>query len=241
MAFALARANQRMAGQEIMKTKSKSIIPRLPDSPFAPVEVVDGENLGAEDRSFLQEREQIIEVGRRTFLEVGNALVDIRDHRGGLLYKRYGTFDAYCKERWDLGHSHAYRLMDAAEIYRSLSPRGDKSPEVILPETEKQLRPLKKLPAELRLKAWQNAVKVAGPAPVAARHVEKEVRNLFLEEGLTPAAKPKNTSQRSHRLAEHDVEKIRALLAKIRKSVAGGAAKRISDWVDEIAGLLPGS
>jgi hypothetical protein len=202
--------------------------------------VVDDGNLSAEDRAFREERERTIEVGRKTFLDVGGALVDIRDYRDGLLYKSYGTFDAYCKERWDLGHSHAYRLMDAAEIYRSLSPRGDKSPDLDLPETEKQLRSLKKLPAKLRLKAWQNAVKSAGPKTVAARYVETEVRKL-LREADPPPTQPKSAAERFHRLANGDAEKIRTLLAKIRKAVASGTVKRIPDWLDEISSLLPGS
>ena len=109
-------------------------VPTLQRAPFAPLEPVDRQNLSAEDLSFLEKRERIIQAGRKTFLEVGGALIDIRDYRDSLLYKQFGTFDAYCKERWDLGHSHAYRLMDAAAIYRSLSPRGDKGGQIGLPK-----------------------------------------------------------------------------------------------------------
>ena len=76
-----------MAGQEIMKTESD--IPRLEGSPFAPTEVVNGQDLSAEDHSFLQKREKIIEAGRKTFLEVGGALIDIHDYRSG--YSINGT------------------------------------------------------------------------------------------------------------------------------------------------------
>ena len=142
-----------------MNPQTKSVIPKVIGLPFAAVEVVDSHGLSAKDSSYLEEREQIIEAGRKTFLDVGRALLEIRDYRGGVLYKRFGTFDAYCRERWDIGHSHAYRLMDAAEIYQSLSPRGDKAQQ--WPATEKQLRPLKKLPAKLRFKAWRNAVQAS--------------------------------------------------------------------------------
>ena len=225
-----------------MKPQTKSAIPKLLVSPFAPVEVVDGHGLSGEDASFLSERERVIEAGRKTFLEVGRALLQIRDYQGGLLYKkRFGTFDAYCKERWDIGHSHAYRLMDAAEIYQSLSPRGDKRHEVPMPATEKQLRPLKRHPPKLRAKAWQNAIKTAGTAPVAARHVEKEVRTLMKAEGIKPPSVAKKTTDPVHRLPAHDVEQIRALLAKIRKAVVSGAVNRVPDWLDEIVCLLPGA
>ena len=183
-------------------------------------------------------RERIIKAGRKTFLEVGGALIDIRDYRDSLLYKQFGTFDAYCKERWDLGHSHAYRLMDAVEIYRSLSPRGDNGRQISLPETEKQLRPLKRLTADLRDKAWWSAVESAGAAPVLARHVEREVRKLMGDRVKDPL-NSKKAGPLFRRIAEADVENIRKLVAKIRKSVATGAMKRIPDYLDEIAALLP--
>ena len=223
------------------KRTQKNEIPVLAASPFAPMDVVDDQNLSTEDRSFLVQREQIIEAGRKTFLQVGKALLEIREYRNGLLYKRFGTFDAYCKERWDLGHSHAYRLMDAAEVYRSLSPRGDKAQEVELPVTEKQLRPLKRLPSKLRLRAWKNAIKAAGAAPVVARHVEREVRILIDEEGIQPPVEPETPTQKFRRLPESDVTQILSLLTMIRKSVARGAVKRIPDLLDEITRLLPSS
>ena len=218
-----------------MKTEP---IPTLQRDPFAPLEMVESQNLSAEDLSFLNKRERIIETGRKTFLEVGGALIDIRDYRDSLLYKQFGTFDAYCKERWDLGHSHAYRLMDAVEIYRSLSPRGDKSGQINLPETEKQLRPLKKLPHALRYKAWQNAVESAGAAPVLARHVEREVRKLMGDRVKDPPDS-KKAGSRSHRIAAEDLEKILKVIAKIRKSLASGAMKRVPDYLDEVVALLP--
>jgi hypothetical protein len=119
-----------------------------------------------------------------------------------------------------------------------LSPRGDKIEGNKLPVTEKQIRPLKKLPPELRLRAWRNAVRAAASAPVAARHVEKEVRILMKAEGIKPPTAPRKANLRSHRLAEGAAEQIRALLAKIRKSVASGAVKRIPALLNEIEGLL---
>lgn len=69
--------------------KTKSVIPKLAVSPFAAAEVIDDQSLSAEDQSFLAKREKMIEAGRKTFLEVGSALLEIRDYRGGLLYKRF--------------------------------------------------------------------------------------------------------------------------------------------------------
>lgn len=63
--------------------------------------------------------EDVIERGRQTFVEVGLALLEIRESR--LYREAHPTFEDYCKERWGWSRSKAYRLMDAA----SLSPIGD--------------------------------------------------------------------------------------------------------------------
>jgi hypothetical protein len=113
-------------------------------------------------------------------------------------------------------------------------PRGDKARRVDLPLTEKQLWPLKRLPSKFPLRAWKNAVKAAGLAPVVARHVEREVRNVINEEGIQPPVEPKPAIQRFHRLADDDVNQILSMLTLIRNSVANGAVTRIPDLLDEI-------
>lgn len=112
--------------------------------------------------------EETISNGMKTFVSVGNALVDIRDSR---LYRAsFGTFEAYCEERWGMARAHAYRLMEAAEVTSNLSPIGD-----ILPATESQARPLAKLPAEEQPAAWKEAVETAPEGKVTAKHVEAVV------------------------------------------------------------------
>ena len=70
------------------------------------------------ERVRFDECEQIIKKGLNTFLEVGQALSEIRDNR---LYRedypKY-TFEKYCKEVWDLGKSTAYQKIDG---YRAVS------------------------------------------------------------------------------------------------------------------------
>jgi len=57
--------------------------------------------------------EGVIQSGLKTFADVGNALLEIRDNR---LY-RVGskTFELYCKERWCIGSSRARQLIDTSE------------------------------------------------------------------------------------------------------------------------------
>src|SRR5512143_2557877 len=75
------------------------------------------------DDERLAELEKVIAKGRKTFVEVGLALAEIRDLR---LYKReYSGFEEYCREKWGWKRAHAYRLIDAADVAK-VSPMGDK-------------------------------------------------------------------------------------------------------------------
>lgn len=105
-----------------------------------------------ESRDF-QSLEKVIGRGLDTFVEVGNALAEIRDRR---LYRcEHKTFEAYCREKWKIGRVQAHRLIKASEVIEML-PAGNK------PKTERQVRPLTKLSAEKRPEAWQRAVERAG-------------------------------------------------------------------------------
>jgi hypothetical protein len=58
--------------------------------------------------------EAIIERGQQTFLEVGQALAEIRDRRGYRV-AGYASFEAYCQERWAFGRQSAWCYIRAAE------------------------------------------------------------------------------------------------------------------------------
>jgi hypothetical protein len=72
------------------------------------------EPISLEEAKCLVELEHIIETGRQRFIEVGNALAEIRDAR---LYRAdFTSFEAYCQEMWGFTKQHAYRLIKAAPI-----------------------------------------------------------------------------------------------------------------------------
>lgn len=61
--------------------------------------------------------ESKIEAGRKTFVEVGLALAEIRDQR---LYRAdYATFEDYCKQKWQWSKQHVYNLIECAPIAKS--------------------------------------------------------------------------------------------------------------------------
>jgi len=98
--------------------------------------------------------EGIIGRGLKTFIEVGNALLAIRD---GRLYRDdYLTFEDYCRERWGMSRSRAHRVIDAAIVWDNLLPIGNK-----LPANECQVRPLTRLKEpQAQREAWSRAVDV---------------------------------------------------------------------------------
>lgn len=85
----------------------------------------------------LADRESVIEQGLNTFLEVGQALLAIRDER--LYRESYDTFEEYCNTRWAMSRSRAYQVMAAAQITDAMSTFVDKASQ---PKTEAQARAL---------------------------------------------------------------------------------------------------
>lgn len=131
------------------------------------------EGLSPAEVDRLSELEQVVERGVQTFVEVGNALAEIRDQR---LYRaEHATFEGYCRERWSMGRSHAYRMIDAAEVVKAVSPIGDIDP----PSSEavvRELVPIRRDPEQMR-EVWTRTVREHGPKPTA-RQVRVTVADL---------------------------------------------------------------
>lgn len=70
------------------------------------------------EKARLEQCEAAIERGLNTFVEVGRALTEIRDSK---LYRiGFKTFDAYCKERWEIDRTRAYQLIGQANIVSAI-------------------------------------------------------------------------------------------------------------------------
>ena len=105
--------------------------------------------------------ETIIEKGYNTFIEVGNALFEIRNNK--VYREKHSTFEEYCREKWQIKRQRAYELMDAASIVNTLSEISDKksddfkiSPSINIRESHAVA--LGKIPEELRNIVWKKAV-----------------------------------------------------------------------------------
>jgi hypothetical protein len=117
----------------------------------------------------LESCESVIRAGLNTFVEVGTALMTIRDKR---LYRAsHGTFEDYCREKWGMKQSRAYQMMDAAATVASLKS----STIVELPANEAQARPLTRVPSEQRAEVWQTVEATAPDGKITAAHVQNVV------------------------------------------------------------------
>jgi phage N-6-adenine-methyltransferase len=125
--------------------------------------------LSFEEAQRLEACETTIARGLNTFVEVGNALAEVRD--GKLYRETYKTFEDYCRERWSLERRHAYRLMDAAAAVANVSLGTQIDP----PQYEKHARPLTGLSPDAQIAAWQEAVETAPNGKVTAAHVAEVV------------------------------------------------------------------
>jgi hypothetical protein len=133
----------------------------------------------------LADCEKIISKGREIFEAVGDALLKIRDKR---LYRAtHATFDSYCEEKWNLGARYARQLANASEVMGNLRAEAGRVIEELdrihgsdpeLPASERQARPLAKLPRPQQRLAWESAKARAKSQgrPVKAQDVEASVR-----------------------------------------------------------------
>lgn len=100
--------------------------------------------------SFLEKR---IDNGAKNFYTMGKSLREIRD---GRLYRivLFNQFEQYTKNRWDMGKSKAYRLINASIAIDNVSPIGDK-----VPQNEAQARALIPFKKGVQRKIWGDFLK----------------------------------------------------------------------------------
>lgn len=110
-----------------------------------------------------------IERGMTIFIEVGQALAEIRDSR---LYRvSHETFEAYCRERWQMERSRAYQFIRASEVVEALGEPKELKNEGLV----RHLVPVFQADPE-RLKPIWDAVKKT------ARKEHKPLTTLFVRD-----------------------------------------------------------
>lgn len=151
--------------------------------------------LSPNDRAELDRLEKVIQRGLVEFLDVGAALITIRDFR---FYRAsHRTFKDYVKERWGWQGANAHRQIQAAMVAIDLSANGQPPPA-----NERQARELAKLAdPEQRAAAWAKAVSTApkgadGQSKVTSAHVARVVSEFRL--AGQPAGPATSNDPRDH-------------------------------------------
>ena len=146
----------------------------------------------------LDELEAIIEKGKLAFIEVGQALLEIRERN---LYKGQGfqTFEDYCQQRWDFGRKRGYQLAEAAKLASEVDVRG-------LPERSvRELAPLRHEPAQAQAAVDEAsaAAKAQGRQKPTAEEIKKAVARRRPAPGRAddraPGTPPRPRSRRASR------------------------------------------
>jgi len=166
----------------------------------------------------LVELERTIKDGLMTFMEVGRALIEIRDAQ---LYRiQHRTFEAYCRDQWGMTDRHARNLIAASSTASSLAGTG-----TIVPKTESQARPLTKLPPAEQPEAWARAVEIAGGDQPTAKQVERAVQAVR----SAKRSKPKKKTRGSYK----NWQAFRDICAEIAERCESLAALKV-DAMHEI-------
>lgn len=139
--------------------------------------------------SYLEDR---INKSRKGFYEIGRSLKEIRDKK---LYQvaLFRRFETYTKERWDIGKSKAYRLINACDVIDNLSPIGDRSPS-----NEAQVRPLTLLSKEEQRIIWHKFL--ASGMELKALNINRFIMK-YQNPGNQKKAKPADTISESYKKA----------------------------------------
>jgi hypothetical protein len=134
---------------------------------------------GPDDSGRLNHLEGIIRAGKQTFLEVGEALLQIMQDR---LYrvKGFGSFAEYTETVWRFKKSQAYNFMQAAAVINELPPGVSTIVEKMNPS---QVRELVKVPKEQREAVVKDAVSKA-----------KSGGRKLTAKDITRAAKPESVA-----------------------------------------------
>ncbi|WP_375512235.1 hypothetical protein [uncultured Nostoc sp.] len=129
----------------------------------------------------------------RAFFEAGKALAELRDRK--LYRSTHKTFEEYCKDRFGYTRIAASYKIAAATVMDNLLTNGLQKEEIatdelqtpkmltnglqILPNNERQVRPLVSLEPEVQREAWQKAVEEAGGKVPSGRIVKNVVQRII--------------------------------------------------------------
>jgi hypothetical protein len=150
--------------------------------------------LDASEKHRFEELQLIIEAGLPSFLEVGRALMEIKDQK--LYREHWPTFELFVRERFGLSHHRANEIIRSTTTAECLlagpaRPNGDAP----LPEglSEHVMRPLSKIGSpELQASVWCLATRLTTkPTHTVVSKLVRIVTEAIQAGYGEPASKPK--------------------------------------------------
>ena len=191
----------------------------------------------------LDQLEEVVVVNFRSFVQVGQALAEIRDRQ---LYRaRSKTFELYVKAVFDVARGTAYRYIAAAQVVENVSTwrqkNGDADVIDLLPINEAQVRPLTRLRPEQQVSVWQAAVEQAPRGKITAGYVNKVVKKYLGEVTTTGIRNTQARLQHEHVSADFKTA-FDALLDQVVKEKEAGykttPKAMILKYVDSLRAVL---
>lgn len=132
-----------------------------------------GNKLSLRERADLGRLEAVVNDGMATFMEVGEAITQIRDRR---LYRDdFATFEEYCSKKWNFTRGRAYQLITAYSVVKGMSSKKGTPP----PSSEYQARALNQAEPEDRDAVWDRAVEECDGEPPPAEKIKEILGKVY--------------------------------------------------------------
>jgi hypothetical protein len=158
--------------------------------------------LSSEQKRRLFELEAVVEKNISSFLEVGRALLLIRDER---LYCTYGTWQEYCRRRFGITQERGLALVRSTEIAQRLleGPANPDSGDALLPPdlSEDALRPLHGLERSLQCACWRLAIRIGKPTGHTLSQIVRVVKGAIHQaqsNGSAEESEPKRHQKQTY-------------------------------------------
>lgn len=181
----------------------------------------------------LEENEAIIEAGLKSFVEMGEALKEIRNNKQ--YEKRYGTgvgWDSYLRQRWGMSKQRASELILSSEAVAGLKRSG--MPDV-LPINERQVNELRKASEAQQPAVWVAAVKEA-ESKGREQPTAKEVSNIV---SMTPLIGVINqAAEEAKKQIEKQAKKVERQEKAVQKNIEQQAALTVDDFTGEMLSMF---
>ena len=118
----------------------------------------------------LKNLEETIETGIKGYIKAGMALEAIKS---GKLYKgAYGTYEAYCRERWNFTPQYSNRLIAAAKIVNKM--KISETTGSVIPQSENQVRALSQVADPIS--AWMETQEATGKEQPTAKEIREVIQ-----------------------------------------------------------------